>query len=391
MSRTYLDHNATSPLRPEARAAMLAALDLAGNASSVHGEGRRVRALIDAARERIAALASVRAKDVIFTSGATEAANWALRAGLEMLGTKHLIVSAVEHDAVLAPARMLAAHGEAELAVLPVDAAGRADLDALREVLSLDRGPVLLALMAANNETGVVQPIAEASALVRAAGGLTLVDAVQAAGKLNLAPISAAADFMLLSAHKLGGPAGVGALVVPAERDVAPFILGGGQELKRRAGTENVAGIAGFAAAFEAAAKEDAGRLAVLCDDMERRLRHALPELAVFGEGAGRLPNTSLLALEGAAAETLLMSLDLKGFAVSSGSACSSGKVGVSHVLEAMGVAPGLARSAIRVSLGWTAMPEDVARFADAYIQAAMRLREKYLAAEREDALPATA
>lgn len=379
MSRTYLDHNATSPLRPEARDAMLAALALPGNASSVHGEGRRVRALIDAARERIADLAGVRAKDVVFTSGATEAGNWALAAGLKTLGTRHLIVSAVEHDAILVPARALAARGEADLTVLPVDATGRVDIEALADALDCADAP-LVALMAANNETGVLQPLSEAAAMVRAAGGLMLVDAVQAAGKANMAPIAAAADFMLLSAHKMGGPAGVGALVVPADREVAPLILGGGQELKRRAGTENVAGIAGFAAAFEAASRDDMGRLAHLRDGMERTLSAALPNLMVFGAGADRLPNTSLVGLDGAPAETLLMSLDLKGFAVSSGSACSSGKVGMSHVLEAMGVAPELARTAIRISLGWSTAQDDVDRFASAYIQTAGRLSEKYVA-----------
>jgi len=380
MSRTYLDHNATSPLRPEARDAMLAALALPGNASSVHGEGRRVRALIDAARERIADLAGVRAKDVVFTSGATEAGNWALAAGLKTLGTRQLIVSAVEHDAILAPARALAARGEADLTVLQVDATGRVDIEALAETLDRADTPPLVAMMAANNETGVLQPLSEAAAMVRAAGGLMLVDAVQAAGKANMAPIAAAADFMLLSAHKMGGPAGVGALVVPADREAAPLILGGGQELKRRAGTENVAGIAGFAAAFEAASRDDMGRLAHLRDGMERTLSTALPNLVVFGAGADRLPTTSLVGLDGAPAETLLMSLDLKGFAVSSGSACSSGKVGMSHVLEAMGVAPELARTAIRISLGWSTAQDDVDRFASAYVQTAGRLSEKYVA-----------
>lgn len=362
---TYLDHNATSPLRPEAGAAMERALAASGNPSSVHGAGRAARALVEDARERVAALAGGRAQDVIFTSGGSEANTLALRGAIEgalEAGERitRLFVCAIEHDSVLANA---AALGERvpglRVETVAVTPTGTVALEALRVMLREGKGRALVAVMAANNETGVVQPTAEISALAKEAGALLFVDAVQAAGKT---PIDFAADYLSLSAHKIGAAPGTGALIVKEGVPCAPQILGGGQERGMRAGTENVSGIAGFGAAATAALGEleSNSRGAALRDRFERELRRIAPEAAIFGASVPRLANTSNFALPCVSAETAVMALDLDGVMVSSGAACSSGKVKPSHVLKAMGVPEELARRALRVSFGWNSRDDDV-------------------------------
>ncbi len=353
----YLDYNATVPIRPEAAAAVAGALELCGNASSVHGFGRLARRCIETARDQVAALIAARPEQVVFTSGGTEANNLALT------GTDRtrLIVSAGEHDSVLKAAP------QAER--IPLDSGGRVDLDALSALLTADTRPALVSVMLANNETGVIQPLAEVAALTRAHDALLHVDAVQAAGKIPIDRQSAPADLLSLSAHKLGGPQGVGALMVVDRVVLKPLIAGGGQERARRAGTENLPGIAGFGAAAEAAcaALADAGRLTAMRDRLEQGLCASAPDIRIFGAGAERLANTSCFATPGLPAETQVMSLDLAGIAVSAGSACSSGKVRPSHVLLAMGASAEEAGSAIRVSLGWQSGTNDVERFLKAW------------------------
>ena len=370
--RTYLDFNASAPLRPCARAAMLAAMENAGNPSSIHGEGRRARAAIEAARLNVAALAGVAAAQVVFTSGGTEAANMALVPDVVLANHLNhfdlLLVSAGEHACVLG------GHGFCAEAVLqvPLLADGMLDLSALGSILEARKGQrTMLALQAANNETGVLQPVAAAAALVHAAGGIVVCDAVQAAGKIDCNAAQLGADMLIVSAHKLGGPKGAGALVFAnGGMHVQKALLrGGGQERGARAGTENVAAIAGFgAAAVEAQAQmaQEALRLAQLRDRLEGFLRDIASDVVIFGAGVPRLPNTSAFAVPGLSAETALIGLDLAGCAVSSGSACSSGKVRRSHVLDAMGVEGGLALGALRVSLGWSSGPGDVTAVAEA-------------------------
>jgi cysteine desulfurase len=352
--RAYFDWNATAPLRPAARAAMLAALDAPGNASSVHGEGRGARRLIEESRRQVAALAGAEAKQVTFVSGATEANALALTPAIEADGNKaprdRLFVSAVEHPSVLAGGRF----APEQVEILPVDRDGRVDPATLAAALAKAERP-LVSVMLANNETGVIQPIAEIAGIVHAANGLLHIDAVQAAGRIPLDMSALGADLMSLSSHKLGGPQGAGALIVRGRLSVAPLIRGGGQERGIRAGTENVAAIAGFGAAAEAARASlatDAARMAALRDRLEAGLRAATPDAVIFAAGVNRLPNTTLVAVPGIKAETALIAFDLNGIAVSSGSACSSGKVAASHVLAAMGMEPALARGAIRISLG---------------------------------------
>ncbi|MEI9993220.1 MAG: cysteine desulfurase family protein [Rhizomicrobium sp.] len=354
----YLDHNATSPLRPEARAAVERALAVGGNPSSVHGAGRAARALVEAARDQVAALAGARAQDVIFTGGGSEAnalALWGAVQGAAEAGARitRLFVSAVEHDSILANACAIAERVPGiRLEYVPVAADGAVDLEAFRVLLREGKGRALVAVMAANNETGVIQPLAEVARLMAEHESYLFVDAIQAAGKIDLP----SAHYLTLSAHKLGGPQGIGALVVREGAPLAPLILGGGQERGQRAGTENVAGIAGFGAAAAAATPLSS----LLRDRFEAELRTVVPDAVVFGAAAPRLPNTSNFALPGIAAETAVMALDLDGVMVSSGSACSSGKVRSSHVLKAMGVSDALAASALRVSFGWNSPEADV-------------------------------
>lgn len=363
--RVYLDHNATSPLRPQARAAMLEVLDAPGNASSVHFEGRAARAGLERARAAVAALVGGAARSVVFTSGATEAVALALHPELELGGQKRpcdvLLASAVEHPAVLR------GHRFDRMELVPVDREGRLDLDALEARLRHHRAAgrrALVALMAANNETGVLQPVAQAARLAHEHDGVIFCDAVQAAGRVALDMAALDIDLLALSAHKLGGPQGAGAVVArQAEFRVPPLVAGGGQERNRRAGTENVAAIAGFAAAARVARGcGDAQRLEPLRQRLERQVLAEVPGAVVIGSGAERLPSTSMLAFSGLRAETLVIALDLAHISVSAGSACSSGKVGASHVLEAMGVDEGLAAGAIRLSLGWSSREEDVDR-----------------------------
>jgi cysteine desulfurase len=358
---TYLDHNATTPLRPEAAAVMAEALASTGNASSVHRFGRQARRTIETAREAVARLAGARPEAVIFTSGGTEANNLAL-AGC---GRTRLLVSAGEHDSVL--------NAAPDAARIPLTEAGLVAPAALDNLLGESDVPALVSIMLANNETGAIQPLAELAEVARAHGALVHCDAVQAAGKLTLDLTALGIDLMSLSAHKLGGPQGVGALVLArdlaANVELAPFQRGGGQERGRRAGTENVPGIAGFGAAAQAALADldRAAALAPLRDDLERRLHRLAPGIRFFATAAPRLPNTSCFAAPGLTAETQVIALDLAGVAVSAGSACSSGKVAPSHVLAAMGASAADAAAAIRVSLGWTSEAADIERFLEAW------------------------
>jgi cysteine desulfurase len=364
--RIYLDWNATAPLRSEARAVALAALGVIGNPSSVHGEGRAARRLIEQAREQVAALVGAEPRNVVFTSGGTEANMLAL---VPMGARERLLTSAIEHPSVLAGGRFPAGNVER----LPVTGRGQIDLAALEQRLAALRGRALVSIMAANNETGVIQPVAQAARLVHAAGGLLHVDAVQATGRIGCDINAMGADLLTLSAHKIGGPKGVGALIGRTGLDVfKPLITGGGQERGARAGTENVAGIAGFgaaAAAARASLAAEAARMGALRERLEIGLKAASPQVVVFGVEAERLPNTTLFAVPGMKAETAVIAFDLEGVAVSAGAACSSGKVQPSHVLAAMGVPPQLARAAVRVSLGPTTTESDVDGFIAAWIK----------------------
>ncbi|NIA68796.1 cysteine desulfurase [Pelagibius litoralis] len=353
----YLDYNATAPLRPEALDAMTRAVAEPGNASSVHAAGRRARRLVEEAREKVAALAAVDPRWVIFTSGGTEANNLALGG----LAAGPRLVSATEHDSVLQ-----AAPQAERLAVRPD---GQIDLDALEEALRGQPAGALVSVMLANNETGVLQPMEAVVERAKAAGALVHCDAVQAAGKLPLDMVRLGVDCMTLSSHKLGGPPGVGALLCRDNLPLTPLLQGGGQERQRRPGTENLPGIAGFGAAAEAALRDlpQVGSIAGLRDSLETGAQTIAPEVRVFGAESARLANTSCLALAGMAAETQIMALDLAGVAVSAGAACSSGKVRPSHVLTAMGASAGEAASAIRVSLGWRSSTDDVDRFLAAW------------------------
>ena len=373
-ARTYLDWNATAPLRPQARAAMLAALDVVGNPSSPHAEGRRARGLIEDARERVAALVNARPAEVVFTSGGTEANN-AVLAG----GWAAILTWGMEHDSVLAPAR----GSRADLVEVPATRDGVASISDLGRHLPRLKGMrALLSLQMANNETGALQPVADVVKLAREHGLAIHTDAVQAAGRVGVDMRGLGVDYLTLSAHKLGGPKGVGALVIRDGASLRSFVAGGGQERRRRAGTENVAAIAGFGAAAEAARDElgDMARVYRLRDSLEVQVRAITPEAMIVAGAADRLPNTTSLALPGASAETLVIALDLKGIAVSAGAACSSGKVGASHVLAAMGLAPDVARATIRISLGSASTERDVAAFVDAWSHIASGRRERAVA-----------
>jgi cysteine desulfurase len=369
--RSYLDHNATSPLRPEAVEAVVRALQVPGNPSSIHAEGRAARAVIETARDRIAAFVGASPKNVVFTSGGTEAANAVLSPSFHRIDgppATLLLVGSTEHPCGLEGHRFAPERVER----IPVTSSGAIDLGWLARRLEQAHGEqVLVSIQTANNETGVLQPVVEAARLVHGAGGLIHTDAVQAAGRIPLDIASLEVDALTLSAHKLGGPKGVGALVLASDRlQIADrLVRGGGQERGHRAGTENVAGIAGFAAAADAAAAhldEERARLEDLRDTAQAELRRVGADAVVFAEAAERLPNTLAFAVPGVRAETALIRFDLEGVALSSGSACSSGKVRRSHVLEAMGVDAALAAGALRMSLGWNSTKEDVNRFVQA-------------------------
>ncbi|MFC0217298.1 cysteine desulfurase family protein [Pseudochelatococcus lubricantis] len=381
--RVYLDFNATAPVRPEVLEAVVRALGAAGNASSVHAEGRAAHKRIEDARAAVAALAGARAEDVIFTGCGSEANTMALTPQLRVSGScaagacavgvarpvTRLFVGATEHPSVLSGGRFAPEDVEA----IPADSNGLLRQDWLAERLSRfsikePGAAFLVSVQAANSETGVLQPLSEIAALVHGAGGIVHTDAVQAAGRMALDIGALGVDMLTLSAHKLGGPQGVGALVLaPGAIELGtPLVRGGGQERGRRAGTENAAGIAGFGVAAELALREISAypaRLKILRDGFELRLGEVLPQAVIFGREAARIANTSAFAVPGLRAETLLMALDLAGMAVSSGSACSSGKVRRSHVLAEMGVAPELAEGALRVSFGWASRAEDVDSF----------------------------
>jgi cysteine desulfurase len=376
--RAYFDWNATTPLRHEARDALQAALALAGNPSSIHAEGRAARRLIEEAREEVARLVGARAADVIFTSSGTEANALALTPAIETAAEKRprdrLFISAIEHSSVRTGGRF---PGET-VEDLPVGADGRLDLAALAQALSRASRP-LVSIMLANNETGVIQPVTEAAAVVHAANGLLHVDAVQAAGRIAIDIAALGADLVTLSAHKIGGPKGAGALVRRSDdiHFAEPLIRGGGQERGMRAGTENVAGIAGFGAAAAAVRvhrTDEAAAMLALRTRLEAGLKAIAPQTVIFGEAAERLPNTTLFSLQGLKAETAVIAFDLDGVAVSSGAACSSGKVQPSHVLAAMGVSPALTRGAVRVSLGWATTEAEVERFLGAWRKLASAL-----------------
>ncbi|MFI4961066.1 MAG: cysteine desulfurase family protein [Hyphomicrobiales bacterium] len=378
--RTYFDWNATAPLRQEARAAMVTSLALTGNASSVHAEGRAARRLVEQAREQVAALAGAEAKNVTFTSGATEANMLALTPVIEIGGRKslrgRLFVSAIEHPSVRSGGRFPAEQVEE----LPVTGAGVLDLHALRSAIARAERP-LISVMLANNETGVIQPIADIAAIVHAGNGVLHVDAVQGPGRIDCRIGELGADLMSLSAHKLGGPQGAGALVSHGDVHIAePLIKGGGQERSLRAGTENVAAIAGFGAAAAIAANQaDAARMAEQRDCVEAGIKAALLDAVIFGQNAPRLPNTTLFTIPGMKAETAIIAFDLNGIAVSSGSACSSGKVQASHVLAAMGVEPSLAQGAVRVSLGWATTERDIENLLNALTKVVSSLRKGHM------------
>ena len=346
--RVYLDHNASAPLLAEAREAMGAVLDLTGNPSSVHAEGRRLRGIVEEAREDVAALVKALPSQVVFTSGATEANITALGGGWDWIA-----LPATEHDSVLAPART----SGARIVNVPVGRAGVVTSDELTAVLAATpglSGRRVAAVQLANNETGVLQPVAALVAAARTHGFAFHTDAVQAAGRIAIDFNALGADTMALSAHKLGGPKGIGALIIRDGVEIAPLITGGGQERRRRAGTENVAAIAGFGAAARIAAARLAGdaRVAALRDRLEAALLALTPAATIFGTGAARLPNTTCIGVAGRASDITVIKLDVAGFAVSAGSACSSGRVAMSHVLAAMGADAQAARGAIRISIG---------------------------------------
>ena len=379
-TRIYLDWNATAPLHPAARAAVVDALDLGGNPSSVHGEGRAARMLVEKARRQIATLVGGTAANVILTSGATEAANMVLtpdfRMGKSPLNVGHLYVSAIEHPAVREGGRF-AADRKSEIAVL---SSGQVDLAALKAQLvshSSELGLPLVAVMLVNNETGVVQPVAEVAALVHAHGGLLVVDAVQAVGRMPVDIAALDADFLIVSSHKIGGPKGAGALVARGETLMpTPLIRGGGQEKGHRCGTENVSAIAGFGAAAEAMLVELEDRnsgIRALRDELETRMRQAAPDVVIYGADSPRVANTTFFGLPDMKAETGQIAFDLEGIALSAGSACSSGKVGQSHVLTAMGFDD--KAGGLRISLGPSTTPEEIDLAVSAFQRIAGRRR----------------
>lgn len=378
--RTYLDWNATAPLLPAARDAFVAALDLVGNPSSVHGEGRALRMLVEAARRDVAALVNAAPAHVIFTSGATEAANLVLtpnyRMGRTPLAVGHLYASEIEHPAIREGGRF----AREAVTSIPVTPAGVVDLDALETLLqNHDKasGLPMVAVMLANNETGIVQPVKAVAEIVRRHGGLLVVDAVQAVGRMPVDIEALDADFLILSSHKLGGPKGAGALVSRGEVLMpVPLIRGGGQEKGHRSGTENPAALAGFAAAARSAADEPAarnGRIAGLRDAIEKGMRAATNDVIIHGAEVERVANTSFFSLPGLKSETGQIAFDLEGIALSAGSACSSGKVGQSHVLTAMGFDAAL--GGLRVSLGPGSTMTDVERFLAAFSRVVSRRR----------------
>lgn len=357
----YLDHNAASPLRPEARAALIAALDFVGNPSSVHAHGRALRNLVETGRQQVARLAGAETRQVVFTGSATEAITQAIVGGARTFSTGAVALSAGEHAAVIKAA---------EATGLPVwtiglDAEGRIDLDQLAALLTRadeESVTLLVAVHWVNNETGVIQPVERINAMVGPTRHTLFVDAVQALGKLDLDFAASAPDMMAVSGHKIGAPAGIGALLVKAHADLVRLIPGGGQEQGRRGGTESAALIAAFGAAA-AAAVYDKNAMKALTQRVETGLAALASDCVIFGQAATRIGNVTNFAVPGLGNATAMMALDLVGLSVSSGSACSSGKVGASHVLAAMGVPKDLANCALRVSFGWNSTLADAEAF----------------------------
>ena len=364
MTRTaiYLDHNAASPLLPEAREALVSTLALTGNPSSVHSHGRALRNVIETARGQVAALAGAERKQVVFNSSATEAITQAIVGGAKVFASTAIVLSAGEHAAV---AKAAEATG-LPVITIGLQADGSVDLDQLAQLVSAEQGNLLVALHWVNNETGVVQPIGQINALVGPTRHTLFIDAVQAFGKLELDFAASAPDMMAVSGHKIGAPAGVGALLVKSHADIVRLIPGGGQEQGRRGGTEAAAMIAAFGAAAAAiAGRYSNADVPTLVERLESGLAAIAPDLVIFGDK--RLGNVTNFAVPGVKNTTAMMALDLLGLSVSSGSACSSGKVGPSHVLAAMGVAPELAECALRVSPGWNSTADDVDAFVAGY------------------------
>lgn len=370
--RTYLDWNATAPLLPAVRDALVSALDLSGNPSSVHKEGRAVRAAVEAARRDVAALVGADASHVVFTSGATEAANLVLSPRFKMgrapLTVSHLYVSAIEHPAIREGGRF----DKSAMTEVPVTAQGMLDIEALGHLLSQhDRasGLPMVALMLVNNETGIVQPVKETAQLVHAAGGLLVVDAVQAVGRIAVDIDALDADFLIVSSHKIGGPKGAGALISRGEVMMPlPLIHGGGQEKGHRSGTENTLSIIGFGVAAKEAAvmlKTESARLATLRARLEDGMRANAPDVIIHGADVTRVGNTTFFTLPGLKSETGQIAFDIEGIALSAGSACSSGKVGESHVLTAMGQDPKL--GALRISIGHATTEDDIEKAVEAF------------------------
>ncbi|MBC2803992.1 cysteine desulfurase family protein [Rhizobium ruizarguesonis] len=378
--RLYLDWNATAPLHPAARAAIMRAIDVFGNPNSVHGEGRAARAAIEGARRKVAALVGTDAGSVVFTSGATEAANLALtpdfRMGRTPLRLGQLYFSAIEHPAVREGGRFT----REKMTEIPVTEAGVVDLDALSRLLDAHdkaAGLPMVAVMLVNNETGIVQPVEAAAKIVHAHGGLFVVDAVQAAGRIALDIEKIGADFLIVSSHKIGGPKGAGALIARGEALMPkPLIQGGGQERGHRSGTQNSLALIGFGAAAEAASDELEARnttIGALRERLEAGMREAAADVVIHGEGGERVTNTIFFTLPGLKAETGQIAFDLEGVALSAGSACSSGRLGESHVLTAMGRDAKL--GALRISLGFSTTEEDIDRAIAAFAKIANRRR----------------
>lgn len=375
--RIYADHNATTPLRPQARDAMLRALDAGGNASSVHAEGRRAKAQLEDAREQLADVLEVRAEAVTFTSGATEALHLAMYSAHAM-GFGPVFVGAGEHDAVWSQAARLWPDFE----TIPIDEDARPDLDWLEARIAASGGRPLVIAQSANNETGVLSPVGRLAHAARGAGGALICDAVQSFGKVGVAAFTGFADWLVVSSHKIGGPVGAGALIAAPGAEVRSDRLGGGQERGARPGTENVPAIAGFAAAADVACRDaavEAFQTATRTerDAFEAVVRAGAPHTIILSEGGPRLANTSCIALPGFEAARQVMALDLAGAAVSAGSACSSGKVRASRVLAAAGWAADVAGCAIRASFGWSTNPGDGERLAERYVKAAEQLARR--------------
>lgn len=370
---TYFDYNATAPALPEVAEAVARAMLEGGNPSSVHGTGRQAHAALEDARRRIAALLDAPAKDIIFTGGGTEANTLGLKGLMKTRGIERLLICSTEHPSVLD----LAKAAEVDVTLIPVDTDGLVDQNAFATLLD-DPRKTLVSVMLANNETGVIQSIRELAQIARNAGALFHTDAVQAAGKIGISFNDLGVDLLSVSAHKFAGPQGVGALVLRSGLELAPLTHGGGQELGRRSGTENVAGIIGMGLAAKIASDmlEQGTGTRELRDRLEAKLCAAAPEAVIVGSGAPRLPNTILIALPDVPADTQVIQMDLAGFAVSSGSACSSGKVSRSHVLDAMNVGDALAGSAMRISLGWQTTEDQINAFVTAWTTMRNRLSQ---------------